>query len=263
MSVEKENVGNGILWTFAALCCAVFRTPSFRKSLKFFGTSIASLDPETVQLPAFYKLSAMLTGAPDSPEAKPRSGATLVRYAHDCGTRLFVSTGNSDSITLKTLNNSEEKKFRMRNLLSKVKARLHWRFLRRSVVAISRRFQIARVNYWRFRGDLNRQWFRRATWNRAWNRSKNRTGLYTYSDILNIWKIHKFLLITRLMNLLSSRSVRYVYSTRQKMKCLRTAIALFLIVCINITVYVYSQGRLSSLLTTKTTVASRQGVRAV
>ena len=114
MSVEKENVGNGILWTFAALCCAVFRTPSFRKSLKFFGTSIASLDPETVQLPAFYKLSAMLTGAPDSPEAKPRSGATLVRSAHDCGTRLFVSTGNSDSIALKTLNTSEEKKFRMR-----------------------------------------------------------------------------------------------------------------------------------------------------
>ena len=39
------------------VCCAVlryqFRTQKFRKSLKFFGTSIASLDPETVQLPAF------------------------------------------------------------------------------------------------------------------------------------------------------------------------------------------------------------------
>ena len=32
--------------------------------------------------------------------------------------------------------------------------------------AISWRFQIARVNYWRFRGDLNRQWFTQAIWNR-------------------------------------------------------------------------------------------------
>ena len=44
------------------------------------------------------------------------------------------------------------------------KARLHWCFLRRfllrfcgDLAAISRRFQIACVNYWRFRGDLNRQ----------------------------------------------------------------------------------------------------------
>ena len=43
-------------------------TPSFRKSLKFFGTSIASLDPETVQLPAFSILSAMFTGASGPPE---------------------------------------------------------------------------------------------------------------------------------------------------------------------------------------------------
>ena len=62
MSVEK-NAGNG---TFAALYCAIFRTPSFRKSLKFFGTSIASLDPETVQLPAFY--NATFTGACGPPE---------------------------------------------------------------------------------------------------------------------------------------------------------------------------------------------------
>ena len=40
--------------SFAPLYCAIFRTPYFRKSLKFFGTSIASLDPETVQLPACY-----------------------------------------------------------------------------------------------------------------------------------------------------------------------------------------------------------------
>ena len=64
MSVEK-TAGNG---TFAALYCAIFRTQSFRKSLKFFGTDIASLDPETVQLPAFSILSAMFTGVCDPPE---------------------------------------------------------------------------------------------------------------------------------------------------------------------------------------------------
>ena len=41
---------------------AIFRRPSFCKSLKFFGTYITSLDPETVQLPAFSILSAMFTG---------------------------------------------------------------------------------------------------------------------------------------------------------------------------------------------------------
>ena len=60
-SMEEVNVGGKKL-TFAALYCAIFRSPSFRKSLKFFGTSIASLDPETVQLPAFSILSAMFTG---------------------------------------------------------------------------------------------------------------------------------------------------------------------------------------------------------
>ena len=55
-----KNEGNG---TFAALYCAIFRTPSLSKSLKFFGTHIATLDPETVQLPAFSTLSAMFTGA--------------------------------------------------------------------------------------------------------------------------------------------------------------------------------------------------------
>ena len=59
VNVGGKNAGNG---TFAALYCAIFRTPSFRKSLKFFGNSIASLDPETVQLPASYKLSAMFIG---------------------------------------------------------------------------------------------------------------------------------------------------------------------------------------------------------
>ena len=50
----KINEGNG---TFAGLYCTIFHMPSFRKS-KFFGTSITSLDPETVQLLAFSILSA-------------------------------------------------------------------------------------------------------------------------------------------------------------------------------------------------------------
>ena len=61
----KNPARNG---TFAPLSCAIFRTRSFRKSLNFFGTSITSLDPETVQLPAFSILSAMFTGACGPPE---------------------------------------------------------------------------------------------------------------------------------------------------------------------------------------------------
>ena len=65
VNVGGKNAGNG---TFAALYSAIFRTPSFCKSLKFFGTSIASLGPETVQLPAFPLFSAMFTGACGPPE---------------------------------------------------------------------------------------------------------------------------------------------------------------------------------------------------
>ena len=67
---QEVNVGeeNGILGTFAALYCPIFRAPSFRKSLEFFETSIASLDPEIVELPAFCILSAMFTGACGPPE---------------------------------------------------------------------------------------------------------------------------------------------------------------------------------------------------
>ena len=60
---KKKNAEDAIPETFAALYCVIFRTPSFRKSLKFFGTHIASLDPETVELPAFSILSAMFAGA--------------------------------------------------------------------------------------------------------------------------------------------------------------------------------------------------------
>ena len=45
-------------------CTALY----FRQSFKFFGTSIASLDPETVKVLAFYILSAMFTGACGPPE---------------------------------------------------------------------------------------------------------------------------------------------------------------------------------------------------
>ena len=57
MSVEK--------CTKWQVCCAVLRFISYAK---FFGTSVASLDPETVQLPAFSILSAMFTGACGPPE---------------------------------------------------------------------------------------------------------------------------------------------------------------------------------------------------
>ena len=62
---RERNAGNG---TFVVLYCAIFHKLNFHKSLKFFGTSIASLDPETVELPAFSILSAMFTGACDPPE---------------------------------------------------------------------------------------------------------------------------------------------------------------------------------------------------
>ena len=42
--------------SFATLYSAIFYAPSFHKSLKFFRTSIASLDPETVQLPALHTI---------------------------------------------------------------------------------------------------------------------------------------------------------------------------------------------------------------
>ena len=64
MTVHK-NTENGM---FAVLYCAIFCMPSFHNSLKFVRTSIASLDPETVQLPAFFILSIMFTGVCGPPE---------------------------------------------------------------------------------------------------------------------------------------------------------------------------------------------------
>ena len=68
VNVGEKIAGKGILETFAPLYYAIFRTPSLRKFLKFFGNSIASLDLETVQLPSFSILSAMFTGACGPPE---------------------------------------------------------------------------------------------------------------------------------------------------------------------------------------------------
>ena len=80
-SMEEENVGEkkkpARNCTFAALYCAMFCAQSFRKSLKFIGTSTASLDPKTVDLPAFSILSAMFTGACSTPET--RFGTALVQ----------------------------------------------------------------------------------------------------------------------------------------------------------------------------------------
>ena len=45
-----------------------FYPPCFHKTLKFFGTSIAPFDSETVELPAFSIPSAMFTGACGPPE---------------------------------------------------------------------------------------------------------------------------------------------------------------------------------------------------
>ena len=73
----KKKTGNGTLEKFAALYCAILCAPFFSTFLKFFGTSITSLDPETVQLPAFYILSTMVTGVWPTREAKPRFGAML------------------------------------------------------------------------------------------------------------------------------------------------------------------------------------------
>ena len=73
----RKNAGNG---RFAALYCTIFRAPSYRKSLKFFGTYIASLDPETDQLPAFSTLSAMFTESCGPPEKLSAREAINVQH---------------------------------------------------------------------------------------------------------------------------------------------------------------------------------------
>ena len=101
MKVEK-NRGNGILQTSAQLYCAIFQTPHFHKSLKFFRTSIASLDPETVKLPAFSILSAMFTEVCGPPEklsltlvSHSNVLRTIVKLAYWCKTFSATSTPSS------------------------------------------------------------------------------------------------------------------------------------------------------------------------
>ena len=74
MSVKKP-ARNG---AFAVLYCAIFRTPNFGKSLKFFGTSDASLDTETVQLTILHTIRHVYRSVWSAREAKPRFGAALV-----------------------------------------------------------------------------------------------------------------------------------------------------------------------------------------
>ena len=73
MSVEK-HAGNG---TFVALYYAMFCTPSFRKSLKFFGTSIISLDPDSRNSPTtgiLHSIRHVYRSVWPAGEAKPRFG---------------------------------------------------------------------------------------------------------------------------------------------------------------------------------------------
>ena len=80
MSVEK-NAGNGIPETFAALYCAIFRTPSFRKSSLGLPSPFGPRNsPPTGILHAVRHVYRSVWPAR---EAKPRFGAMLERSAHD------------------------------------------------------------------------------------------------------------------------------------------------------------------------------------
>ena len=78
---EEKHAENG---TFGALHCAIFRTPSLRKSLgihRFFG----SRKDRTTGI-----LHAMFIGACGPPEKlRPHFGAVLERSAHDRESRLL------------------------------------------------------------------------------------------------------------------------------------------------------------------------------
>ena len=79
----------------AHLLCytCVFCTPSFLEPLKFFRTSIASLEPETVQLPAFYILFTMFTGVYGWPEKLKALLWCLHKHSvNDCETCLYNFT---------------------------------------------------------------------------------------------------------------------------------------------------------------------------
>ena len=74
-------VGKKRKWEFAVLYCAIFCTPRFYKSLKFFVTSITSLDPETTDI--LHTIRHVYRGSMwPTRETKPCFSV------HDCETRL-------------------------------------------------------------------------------------------------------------------------------------------------------------------------------
>ena len=80
----ENNARNDIVEMFTALYRAIFRTPSFRKALKFFGTSIASLHPETVIL---HTARHLYRSGP--PERLSLAFVTRSYIPRDCETRLL------------------------------------------------------------------------------------------------------------------------------------------------------------------------------
>ena len=83
-SMEEMNVcgEKRRKWHSRNVCCAV---PRYISYTKYSQKSIVSLDPETVQLPAFYMYAIrhVYRSVWPAREAKPRFGATLERSAHD------------------------------------------------------------------------------------------------------------------------------------------------------------------------------------
>ena len=59
MNVDEKIAGNHLMARLLRCTAQYFPRHIPAKSLKFFETSIVSLDPETVALPAFSILSAM------------------------------------------------------------------------------------------------------------------------------------------------------------------------------------------------------------
>ena len=86
---------------------AVLRYISYAKFLQFLEVPWdfhrLTLDPEIVQLPAFFILSAMFTGTMwPTREDKPCFATTLKHSAHDHETCLYKHQGTSSGMTLGT-----------------------------------------------------------------------------------------------------------------------------------------------------------------
>ena len=76
--------GNG---TFTVLYCAIFRTPSFRKSSKFFGTSIASRSRNSPTTGILHTIRHVYRSVWPARGAKPHFGAALglIQFFHRQG----------------------------------------------------------------------------------------------------------------------------------------------------------------------------------